>query len=272
MQNDEWESGNVTLTIRGEPVEMQMTVPVNPVKPQRMLPIFHKMTNAFVDQSVAAVESEGKTISCKAGCGACCRQPVPISESEVYQIAELVKAMPEPRRSIVKQRFADGATHFHNIGWFDEAKKRTELTPTESRETATIKMVALAMKYFYEGVACPFLENESCSIHQDRPLSCREYLVTSPAENCSKPTAETVRVIDIFLKASVSLRLTSRTGQLDDLGFVLLIRALEIAETYPEKFEEKSGRAWMSDFFNDAMERQKTREQEAAAQETPYTT
>jgi Fe-S-cluster containining protein len=34
---------------------------------------------------------------------------------------------------------------------------------------------------------CPFLEDESCSIHPDRPLVCREYLVTSPAELCAGP-------------------------------------------------------------------------------------
>jgi hypothetical protein len=34
-------------------------------------------------------------------------------------------------------------------------------------------------------VACPFLEDEACSIHADRPLSCREYLVTSPPELCA---------------------------------------------------------------------------------------
>ncbi|HEY5241787.1 MAG TPA: YkgJ family cysteine cluster protein [Polyangiaceae bacterium] len=30
-----------------------------------------------------------------------------------------------------------------------------------------------------ETVSCPFLEEESCSIHPDRPPICREYLVTS---------------------------------------------------------------------------------------------
>ncbi|MEP7211641.1 MAG: YkgJ family cysteine cluster protein [Acidobacteriota bacterium] len=263
MENDEWVTGTVTIKLNGEPVEMEMTVPAKPVNPQRMLPIFHQMTNAFVDQSVAVVEAAGKTISCKAGCGACCRQPVPIAESEVYQIADLVQSMPEPRRTAIKQRFAGAVEHFGNIGWFDDAKQRAELTPTESREEATRNMVAMAMRYFYEGVPCPFLENESCSIHESRPLSCREYLVTSPAENCAKPTAETVRVIEMFVKASASLRLTTRTGQLDELGFVPLIRALEIAGTFPEKFEEKTGRQWMAEFFDDLTSRHKGKTDEA---------
>jgi Fe-S-cluster containining protein len=32
---------------------------------------------------------------------------------------------------------------------------------------------------------CAFLENGECSIYPDRPLICREYVVTTPAEHCS---------------------------------------------------------------------------------------
>lgn len=255
MENDEWVTGTVTLKLNGEPVEMQMTVPAKAVKPQRMLPIFHKMTNAFVDESVAAVESVGESISCKAGCGACCRQPVPISEAEVYQLAELVDAMPEPRRSEIKRRFVAAVSRFREIGWFDEVRERARLMPGEERGEATKKMIDLAMRYFHEGVPCPFLENESCSIHESRPLSCREYLVTSPAENCAKPTAATVRVIDILVKTSLSLRPVLHTGRLDDLGFLPLIGALEVAEAFPETFDEKTGREWMADFFNELTSR-----------------
>ncbi len=56
--------------------------------------------------------------------------------------------------------------------------RRASRTKTPSRS---------ARRYFHLGIACPFLEDESCSIHADRPISCREYLVTSPAVNCADP-------------------------------------------------------------------------------------
>lgn len=267
MQKDEWETGTVSLNINGELVEMQMTVPAKPVKPHRMLPIFHKMTNAFVDQSVAAVESGGETISCKAGCGACCRQPVPVSEGEIYQLAELVDSMPEPRRAEIKARFAIGTARLEKIGWFDQIQQRVDNASTEPRDVAAKKLADLALQYFYEGVACPFLENESCSIHQSRPLACREYLVTSPAVNCSTPTAESVKVIDVSLKASRYFRHVTATGNLDDIGFLPLIRALDIAENYPERFAEKTGREWMSDFFNDVAVNKKAEQSRVAVEE-----
>ena len=55
--------------------------------------------------------------------------------------------------------------------------------PTGTAEERT----ELAYEYFKHGIACPFLEDESCSIHPDRPMACREYLVSSPAENCRAP-------------------------------------------------------------------------------------
>lgn len=245
----EWKTGTVKLSVSGIPMEFEMTVPAAPVKPNRMLPIFHQMANAFVDVGVQAVESTGDKISCKAGCGACCRQPVPIAEIEVYQIAELVESMPEPRRSIVKQRFADGVEHFRRIGWFDKMNSQYEGGKAKESETAVREAIDVVLEYFYEGVPCPFLENEACSIHESRPVACREYLVTTPAEFCSKPTAETVNVIDLLIKPSRSMRKLGATNKLDDAGLLTLIRALELAERTPETFAEKSGQDWMADYF-----------------------
>lgn len=247
MEPNEWVTGEVVLTIGGEPLKMEMTVPANPVKPHRMLPVFQKMTNAFVGMSAVAAGSRGETISCRAGCGACCRQPVPISELEVYHIAEVVDAMPERRRSEIKNRFRSAVEHFRSINWFDRMTSIGNMSLTKSREKVTAEMRDAAMQYFHESVACPFLENESCSIHEDRPVVCREYLVTSPAVNCSSPTAETVSQVELVLTPSKTLRYVGSTGRFT--GFIPLIRALELAEEYPENFIEKTGERWAADFF-----------------------
>lgn len=249
MNSEEWVTGNVRVTVKGIPLEMEMTVPANPVKPQRMLPILQQMANSFVEATERAVEDDGDKISCKAGCGACCRQPVPISEVEVYQIAELVESMPEPRRGVIKQRFADGVAHFKKVGWFDKMNGQFQAGGTLPSKEAAQKAIGVVMEYFYEGVPCPFLENESCSIHPDRPIACREYLVTSPAENCKSPTAETIRVLDLVIKPSRTVKEFATTGRLAGSGLLTLIRALELAESVPEAFPEKTGERWMAEFF-----------------------
>ncbi len=241
MENDDWVTGNIKLKIFGEPVEMQLTVPAKPVKARAMLPIFQKMTNSFVEIGENNVEAEGKAISCEKGCGACCRQAVPLAENETYHIRDLVENLSEPRRSEVKQKFADACAKLHEIQWFERMENYGNL---EIKERQTV-----VVEYFKQGIPCPFLEEESCSIHLDRPLACREYLVTSPAENCAAPTAETIRMIEIPVKVSENVRLLGRSENRTTLSFIPMIRALEFAEEFPESDFEKPGQEWMGEFF-----------------------
>ncbi len=242
MPNEEWITGNVRLNVGGEPLDLQMTVPAQPVKPQKMLPIFQQMTNSFVGMGEQAVVQAGGRISCKKGCGACCRQAIPMAEIEAYHIAELVEAMPEPRRSEVKNRFDAAWHHFTEIGWFQRLDDCGNL-PHEEREK-------IVLEYFHEGIPCPFLEDESCSIHQARPLACREYLVTSPAENCAKLTAEGIRMVDLPIKPSETVRKITNSQNLNQsVNFVPLVLALEWAKGNADEFPEKTGEHWMADFF-----------------------
>lgn len=243
MANEnEWVSGQITLSLNNTKIEMEMTVPAGPVKPMRMLPIFQAMTSSFVEASVEEIEARGEKISCRAGCGACCRQAVPLAETEAYQIAELVESMEEPRRSEIKKKFEDACRHFHAIEWFERMDEYAALSLEERQK--------VVLEYFYEGIPCPFLENESCSIHPVRPLACREYLVTSPAENCTAPTAETIRLVKLMAEPSKILREAARSENLEKLNFVPMIRALEWARLYPENMPEKKGTEWVTDFVN----------------------
>ncbi|MBK8148818.1 MAG: YkgJ family cysteine cluster protein [Acidobacteria bacterium] len=238
---NEWITGNVTLSINGAPLQMQMTVPAAPVKPQRMLPIFQQMTNSFVEMGVSAAESNGETVSCRAGCGACCRQMVPLPEFEAYRIAELVEEMPEERGREIRQRFEDAVSALSGTDLFERLSKAGSLSPSDREE--------LVLAYFRMGVPCPFLENESCSIHADRPIACREYLVSSPAENCANPSAQAIKMIEMPVKPSEPLRRLGQTRSIAGVDFIPLVLALKWSERNPEKFPEKTGEQWMADFF-----------------------
>jgi hypothetical protein len=65
----------------------------------------------------------------------------------------------------------------------------------------------MSLAYFTLRVPCPFLEEESCSIHPERPLVCREYLVTSPAELCAGPQQEGVTPLPVPKLSPVARRL-----------------------------------------------------------------
>lgn len=242
MKNDEWITGNIKLSLGGQPLEMQMTVPAKPVKPQRMLPIFQQMTNSFIEIAENAVENSGDKISCQKGCAACCRQAIPLAEIEVYRIAEMVETLPEPRRTEIKNRFKTAWHHFFEIGWFERLENCVNVSQKECEK--------VILEYLYEDVPCPFLEDESCSIHLERPLTCREYMVTSPAENCDAPSAEKIRLVKLPVKSSEIVRQVTNSANLNkSINFVPLVLALEWVKRNADEFPEKTGEQWMADFF-----------------------
>lgn len=153
----------------------------------QLLPALQSLTNKVVDAAVERERKAGRKISCKAGCGACCRQLVPISRTEARELPDLIASLSEAHRSRVMARFSDTVSKLRVSGIWDRLEKYSTL-PRDER-------VALGTEYFQLGIACPFLEDESCSIHAVRPLVCRQYLVTSPAANCTNPTPKTIAAV-----------------------------------------------------------------------------
>ena len=100
-QPDPLLSANIEFSVDGRSVSLTVQVPAGPVSPQRLLPLAHALTNPIVDM---AVEAQDEPVSCAKGCGACCRQLVPISTVEARAIHALVQAMEEPRRSTLIAR------------------------------------------------------------------------------------------------------------------------------------------------------------------------
>lgn len=146
---------NIKLTLYGKPIELELSAPAEKVTPVAILPALHRINNAVVETAVEVFVADNETISCQAGCGACCRQVVPLAEFEAYQIAGLVEQMPEPKRSAIKQRFADGCAKLDEIDWLGQLERMlAEGTTHEAVQTH-------ALRYFHSGVACPFWKRKA---------------------------------------------------------------------------------------------------------------
>ena len=232
---------HVGMTVFGEPVEMSMNVPAEPVKLRRMLPLLRQMSNGFVSAAEEQVAAAGKSISCKAGCGACCRQLVPVSESEAFDLNELVDSMAEPRRTVIRQRFAAGLARLKSAGFFE----RLEAASRAGEDAYS----AAVNEYFDYGVACPFLENESCSIHENRPITCREYLVTSPPELCASAEGTGVQNVRQLFQLKEALLTASRRVTPEELPYVPMISVLEWVSEHQDDAPEMIGREWIGGIF-----------------------
>src|SRR3954451_6676000 len=80
-------TATVPLAFGQRPMHLEIVMPTGPVRPIDLLPVYQGLTNLVVDAAVEAVERHGERVSCAKGCGACCRQPVPVSPSEAHALA-----------------------------------------------------------------------------------------------------------------------------------------------------------------------------------------
>jgi Fe-S-cluster containining protein len=220
------------LRILGETVGISAEVPQGQVRLDQVLPLLRQIDDAAIDLAVHRSESAGKRISCCRGCSACCRaQPVPVTPAEAYALWRLVEALPEPRRSDVRARFADRARRLEEAGLADMFLNRD---PNLSKDKARV----IARTYFGLGLVCPFLADDgACGIYAERPFVCRQYLVTSPAALCMNPFDNPVEVLPIPIAAAGAFQKVS-TQLLGREQFTIpLTLALEYVERHREELE-----------------------------------
>jgi Fe-S-cluster containining protein len=225
----------VKMTFGDDVFELVAEVPAEGAKPRHMLPMLRDVTEEVVARAVARSEAQGRPISCKAGCGACCRQLVPLSQTETHILRELVQDLPEARRREIERRFADARAKVEAAGLLD-----TLLEPKRLEGKSDDEFEAFHLAYFALGIPCPFLEDESCSIHPERPLICRQYLVTNPAEACATPSEATIAKLPLAANADVAMTLATGDPK-SKFEWVPLVVALEWSELHPEDEEGVPG-------------------------------
>mgnify|MGYP000108746537 CR=1 FL=1 len=138
--------------------------------------------------------AQGTPVTCRRGCDACCHHLVPVTPAEAFALAHHVAQLPAAEQDAVRRRF-DAA-----LAQADAAGLREPLEATLSGEGFDHNA-----DWFAARIPCPFLVDRACSIYEQRPIPCREHLVTSAPEDCDRPTPETVRPLPVFARVSRSL-------------------------------------------------------------------
>lgn len=222
-------TGQGVMKIDGKPMTISFTVPSGTCAAEALLPDLHRVGDQITDHASAKAKQEGLEISCGKGCGACCRQMAPVSPAEARQVAALVEQMPAERAAVVKQRFVAARDRLAAAGIIPEGNP--------DHDKAAYRAYGLA--YFGQGVPCPFLEAESCSIYPDRPLVCREYLVTSPPAACAQLGSGKVRQVPIPLRVWAAFSRSNTPER--QLEWLPLTDALHFAGTSPVPAADLTG-------------------------------
>lgn len=240
---EEMVTAHVRLSGDDWQLEAKLSVPTAPIRLRQMLPLVQAFADRVVEAGVESAEGRGERISCTKGCGACCRQLVPIAEVEARNIAGLIESLPESRRALVKERFAAAQQRLAESGMLTPLEQRHQWGTGVGRE--------VGVNYFHLGIPCPFLEAESCSIYEDRPVACREYLVSSPVEECARPTPDGVQMVKMPMKVWTALaRFDPVPEDAQTIRWVPLILAPFWAESHTDEPAARPGPEILRQWFD----------------------
>lgn len=232
---------SIDLRLGSKPFHAEVSVPAGPADPAALLPFARQLTDAVVAARVDETHAAGARISCRARCGACCRQVVPLTATEARTIPAVIDAIPEPRRTAVRERFVAARRRLDEGGLLDEVLALAD-EPRADR-------IRFALAYFALGIPCPFLEDESCSIYADRPFACREFLVTSPAQECERPGEERVEIVTMPIKLSLAFSRLEKATSCGVAGWIPLAIAPEWAAATPAPSPQRTGKELLGDLL-----------------------
>lgn len=239
----------IELAVSGRKLKLQLSLSTKPVKLTDLLPTLRSLSDALGGAALAAAEGAGERLSCRQKCAACCRHLVALEETEARRIAELVEEIDEPWRSKIKARLKAALQEVEAAGLLPRYREMEKVTKAD--------FLSFALEYFARKIPCPFLEDESCLIYEERPFVCRQYLVVSPAENCGTMTMETansVKSLNFHSDVPGALAKVERDLSPHPRKRIPMLLALEWAAAQPEETAMRSELDLMHAFFSELCE------------------
>ena len=144
---------NAEIT-RGEGLAMiERAVAKDPsAKFAALLAVLKLLAFGRTEQNLALMADENPKIDCAMGCAACCHQNVDVTVPEAILISLRLADPDDPRRAAILE----------TSDWYSRQPAETQ---------------------WRVGRACPLLEEQRCSVYEDRPLVCRSVL-SPDAKGC----------------------------------------------------------------------------------------
>ena len=228
MKNDKNIYKVIVDSKRGTSINIE--VPNQPLRLIDAVPVMHCITDVLVQNAISRSE---QVVTCGPGCGVCCKQLVPLSVPEVFYTVEKLLTVPLGQRGYFLEMF-DQNEKVLDMCNFTDALRKIDITKNDS---------VIAKEYFGLGLFCPFLINQSCSIHEWRPVVCREFNSLSDPALCDDPFNNLIKKVNYYKRpSSVLARLCSVLTGVPSIFIPVPL----LFENF-EKFKEISTHTWPSD-------------------------
>ncbi len=234
------ETVGLELDILGEPVHFQINVADRYARLSEMVPFARALSSKLAKIVSDRLSAGGKSVLCRKCCTACCNYLVPLSIPEVFRLRQEVLAMPAEQGKSVMQSCLCAAKKI-----LDERPEDFDIN--ESTQTKNQTQISRLSRW-YAGLRlpCPFLSNNMCVSYEQRPIACREHMVTGSAIFCdtrySMPNGDRESNHVVQMPVSVLECLAELTAELEQSNTESIM--LPLALPWAQENLERSGRMW----------------------------
>ena len=238
----------IALNTPAGQITSAVDVPVGDVPVSAIVPLMRRLGEEAQALEVARSLESGKATSCHKGCAACCRMLVPLSVPEAFALRDWVRSRPADQQEHIARRFSESKVRLlaHGVWHQLAAVCNTPLTADDEA------LDGVNRSYYALRLPCPFLEEEICTIYDERPAACRELLVTSPSQHCDDLIGNPIDPVSVPIQVSTVLGLVWQELTKDPTKLIPLPLALEWAERH----DEQSRRTWRGgELFDQALDK-----------------
>lgn len=203
LQTPSTERFEISITTAAGHVSAAVDAPTAFIPVTSLVPLLRSLGEEAQRLEEARSAAEGRLRSCTKGCAACCRMLVPLSPPEAFRLMDRVRQWPveQQERLAIRLEETKSALAAHGI-W------QRLLDIAESEQLPNDEELApLNEAYYSLRIPCPFLEEDACSVYEERPSACRELLVTSPPANCDNMVSGKVEALAIPFRVGTILGL-----------------------------------------------------------------
>lgn len=197
-----------------------------------IVPLARALSSRLAIIMLEHLHQDQETVACCKYCSACCKYLIPLSIPEAFRLNDEIMAMPEQFRQQYTQSFVDAAEKILR-------REDKSLDPDDS-STKQSEIDEISKWYSKLELSCPMLFDDLCTLYDQRPLACREHIVTGSSELCPIGSVGEPRVVR--MPVSILDVLGELTAELTDSEVEAVI--LPLAMPWAQENVELSIRAW----------------------------
>ncbi len=227
------ETFSLELDILGKPTCLRINVAPVQARLSEMAPLARAISTKLALATLERLRENGKSVPCCKGCSACCSYLIPLSVPEAFCMAEELFALPPEKGKTLLQSSLDTAKTILE-------QMPEDFNTGESPTDSGIRSSQLGTWYAGLRLHCPFLSDDLCVMYDQRPIACREHVVTGSATSCNVEGTDEPDVAKMPVSVLECLGRLAAELEQSEVEAIMLPLALPWAQ----ENTERSNRTW----------------------------